>query len=622
MICQAIKRFRERWAPRSPVQPEPSSDTAADIRSRRHLAAAAAGGLGALLAERAAAAADISTTTAPLQMDMATSRAVGDGVTDDQPAIQAWLNELSKKYDGGEIVIPPGKYYRIHSATLTVPHRFTIRGAFSALDNMNTGGSLHTGAGGFIIDANLPVGISLLGQTALKNLKVLREGLLNRPTEAQANAAVMQWASEAFNRRCSGNAAGGQATIPFNDTSGITEGMPVTGPQTLIAGYVVRSVIRNTSISLNKALDAGAGSISAGMSFRFGGSLAIQITQGSGVVLEDIVIIGFHTGIQAFPGQFYVNRVRSDCITNFEAIRGGDTAWVSNCEFLELYGGATVTRPGASVFCHDGGTTVFFDNVFAAWGWRVGFHFYNSGGVSCVNCGNEAGQDANLVNFWLEKTSQVALYNCRAESGGIGYHIQDSSAFYLCGCTSASGQANTAHNTAHFLIESTTTSINTTGAIIAPQTLSYYPSKVPIKFDGPQIANVALVAPNILDLGSTPTTQFIAGRMPRSQVPEILQGVMYSGVGSGGMSSGSVAIGASYNGLIHSSNESIATFTITLPPHPCDGQICKIWHDVEIGKLTMKTLDGSAVGNHPNPAAGSLHEWVYSLAQHKWFCGA
>ena len=420
--------------------------------------AAAAGVFGALFAERAAAVPISKATGEPWQLDMTMSGAVGDGVTDDQPAIQEWLNELSTKYDGGEILISPGKYYYVRRATLTVPHHFTIRGAFSALDNMNTGGPMYTGAGGFVIDPNLPVGISLLGQTALKNLKVLRGGLLSTPTEAQANAAVTQWASEAFNRRCSGNAAGGQVRIPFSDTSGIKVGMPVTGPQTLINGYVVQSIVDNTSITLNKNLDPGAGNISGGMSFRFGGSLAIQISQGSGVVLEDIVIIGFRTGIQAFPGQFYVNRVRSDCITNFEAIRGGDTAWVSNCEFLQLYGGDTTTRLGASIFCHDGGTTVFFNNVFTAWGWRVGFHFYNGGGESCVNCGSEAGQDVNLVNFWLERTSQVELYNCRAESGGIGFHIQDSSAFYLCGCTSAGGQTNTAHNTDLFLVESMTTS--------------------------------------------------------------------------------------------------------------------------------------------------------------------
>ena len=75
-------------------------------------------------------------------------------------------------------------------------------------------------------------------------------------------------------------------------------------------------------------------------------------------------------------------------------------------------------------------------------------------------------------------------------------------------------------------------------------------------------------------------------------------------------------------GLVHSQTGTVATLTITLPPYPCDGQICKVWHDVAITTLTMKTLDGSAVGNYPNPTAGTLHEWVYNLGQNKWFCGA
>ena len=87
----------------------------------------------------------------------------GDGVTDDQPKIQAWLNTLTS---GGEVLLEPGKWYYIHAAPLTIPPNITIRGAYNALDNANATPGTFFHGGGFLIDPALNAGINVPGVIA------------------------------------------------------------------------------------------------------------------------------------------------------------------------------------------------------------------------------------------------------------------------------------------------------------------------------------------------------------------------------------------------------------------------------------------------------------------------
>jgi hypothetical protein len=615
---QVLARLRQRWRRSEIIEPERVRSVAA-FRSRRLLGTTALVGVAALLVQQAKAAAPVVGFSANrATFDITLSGCAGDGTTDDQPKIQAWLTALSTQYPGGcEITLASGKFYLIGAATLTIPKHFIVRGTYNAQDNQTANGTFF-GGGGFLVDPTLPAGIILSACSSLKNCKVYRSGLIASASAAQVATAQAAWAAEALYAQTNGAMALHDTLIPLSSTTGITVGMPVTGPGGIGPGGTVATVS-----SINPGVSAtmtGAGVnaiVASGAWFRFGGSIGIQIPyNNSANVIDGVEVIGFRTGIQAFPGQFWIEHVHADCITCFEDCNGGDTASIMNCEFMPLYGIATgnAPRPGDSVFYHDGGVTTTLYNVFSI-GWLVGFHFTNVQGTVAVNCGNESFDGAGTVNWLLDNCSQVRLHDCYATSGATGFHVLNTSAFYLSGCVSAGGPSSAGDNVAHFWIEGPAKNIY--GALVAPVTLAKYPDKIPIKL-GTINGACSIVHPVIDGVVVNPlTAPLIQGTMPNAQTPEFKQGIPLQNVGSGA----TLTMLSYWNGANIYGTTTLATLTIVLNPFPFDGQVLEFWFNREVTALTVSTSDGSSVGKYPNPGPGSHQKWIYNAAQNTWYCG-
>jgi len=567
-------------------------------------------------AAQAAALANIGAlgTSPGGQFSIVLSGAAGDGVTDDQPKIQAWLNALAVQFPGGcEILLPSGSFYLINSAPLTIPKHFIVRGTYNAQDNQTAGGPFF-GAGGFLINPALNAGIIMSATSTLRSCKVYRAGLIANATAAQVTTAVAAWAAEAFYLQTNGSMAAHATVIPLANTTGITVGMQATGPGGIgVGSFTVQSIILNTSVTINS--NPSAAVLPSGTWFRFGGSIGISIGyNNSANVIDEVMVVGFSTGIQAFPGQFWISRVHADCITCLEACSGGDTASVRDCEFLPFYGNATgsANRPGTAVFVHDGNVSANFYNVFS-FGWLTGWHLANVQGGFADRCGAESLDGSGTVNWFIDGGSQISLFGCHAQSGGIGFNIQNSVNFYLAECSSASGPTVTGNNIAHFQVSSSGT--NTYGALIAPTTLGNFPQKIPINLG--TVAGCSIVAPVISDMaGSSPTAPFIQGAMPFSTTPNFIQGAPYAGLASGNTQT---VIWYENGAIIDSGGGTLTTLTLAFPPFPCDGQTLEFWFNVAVTTLSITTSDSSAVGHIANPAAGTYQKWIYNGAQNKWF---
>lgn len=615
---QVLAHLRQRWRRSEIIEPERARSVAA-LRSRRLLGTTALGGVAALLVQQAPAAAPVVGFSANrATFDITLSGCAGDGTTDDQPKIQAWLTALSTQYPGGcEIALASGKFYLIRAATLTIPRHFVVRGTYNAQDNQTAGGTFF-GGGGFLVDPTLPAGIILSACSSLKNCKVYRSGLIAGASAAQVATAQAAWAAEALYAQTNVAMAFHDTLIPLSSTTGITVGMPVTGSAGIGPGGVVATVS-----SVNPGVSAtmtGAGVnaiVASGAWFRFGGSTGIQIPyNNSANVIDEVEVIGFRTGIQAFPGQFWIEHVHADCITCFEDCNGGDTASIMNCEFLPLYGNATgnAPRPGDSVFYHDGGVTTTLYNVFSI-GWLVGFHFANCSGTVAVNCGNESFDGAGTVNWLLENCSEIYLTHCHGEAGGVGFHLKDTTMFQVDGCSSSGQPTDSANCIAAFWIEGPTR--NVYGSLVAPVIISGYPGKVPIKLGA--LSGVSVVAPVIRDMVDNPlTTPLISGTMPNSLTPNFLQGIRAWNVATGD----TITMLSYLNGANIYGTSTLATLTIVLNPFPFDGQTLEFWFNRKVTALTVSTSDGALVGKYPNPGPGSHQKWIYNAAQNTWYCGA
>jgi hypothetical protein len=553
------------------------------------------------------------------------SGAVGDGVTDDQPVIQAWLNTLTA---GAEVILPPGKWFYIHSASLVIPAHVTVRGAYNTKDNQYAGGSFF-GGGGFYIDPALQCGIIMIACTSLKHVKVYRSGLTNNPGDTAAQAAYAAWAAEGVYKQTNGAISNGSTTIPLSDTSGISVGMQVSGIASAgpnISGgwnaYLVTAVTTNTSVTINFGMN---GNHSAGIWVRFGASMGIVVAANcSGVTIEDCVIIGFRTGIQIIPGQYNFSRLTGDCITNLECVNGASWAIVRECLWTPLYGtsAAQYVRPGDMVFVHDCQGPAF--KACYGIGWQTGYHLENTVGVQATDSGAEVptGLSTNTtINWYIRGGSQFIGLNCHAQGASTGFLLDGTTSYLLYNCSSSGNQATLANNVAHFLVENVLGLGQSYGAIIAPQTLGGYPNKVPIKFGSGTLNTCSLKTPYVGDMASTTTAPFIQGTLPGTFSPTFNQGIVYNG----NLALSGQVINASqfWNGaILDSTHNPVTSCTLTLPPYPMDGQTFVAVFNVAVTTMTFSTSDGSAVGNYGNPVAGKQVRFFYNLAQNKWFVGS
>ena len=556
---------------------------------------------------------------------IAESGAVGDGTTDDQPAIQAWLNTLT---NGAEVLLQPGKWYYIHAAPLYVPPHVTIRGAYNVRDNQFAGGgSTLFGAGGFYIDPALPVGIIMAAATTLRSLKVYRVGMTANANNTVAAADYATWTAEGVYKKTTALVGTGITTIPLADTTGISTGMTVTGPGgfspigTTWPQYSTVTAI-NPGVSVTVSV-GGNVAIASGAYLRFGKSTGIIVSRNcGGVVIDEVQIIGFRTGIQTFPGEFAISRGFGDCITNLECVTGADNGIIRDCEWLPLYGMPVSTqfvRAGDGVFVHDCAGPAFHDCYSI--GWKINWHFENSS-CWCYGCGGETPTDAGAgtENWTIRGGAQMSLFNCHAQTGGIGFHLDGSNQFQLVGCSGANAQITTANNTAHVLIENTIGAPVMTGSLIAPWSSSGYPSKVPIKYGSGTISGVTVSDVFMQDIVTpSPTAPFIQGTAPNPLNPGVYPGVVYQGSRVNG---GTTAVPQYWHGVvIDSASNPLPTYTVQLPAFPSDRQSIDLWFNVAVTALTYTTTDGAAVGNYHNPAAGDQVQVIYQAGPNKWFVG-
>jgi hypothetical protein len=552
---------------------------------------------------------------------MAESGATGNGTTDDQPVIQAWLNTLTA---GAEVLLPPGKWYYIHAAPLVIPFNVTIRGAYGAKDNQTVRGSTLFNGGGFYIDPTLPVGIVIGNASALKQAKVFRAGLTANASNTQSQTDYATWASEGVYLQTNAGMTNGATTIPLASTTGIALGMQVLGPGfSPTGGGGAYTFVTVTAITPGVSVTTSVGCIGAqasGIWLRFGASLGIIFPRSTtGIVLEDVAVIGFRTGITTFPAQFQITRCTGDCITNLECTGGSDYAVTRDCEWSPMYGSPASTgyvRAGDMVFVHDCAGPGFL-NCFGI-GWQNGWHFENST-CACTNCSNETPTAAGpgTTNWIIKSGSAFQAFNCHAQGGSTGFLVDGATQFYLSGCTSYGAQATPANNVAHFVVQNSTAA-NVSGTIKNPMTYGGYPGKTPFQWGTGTISSCELLNPTIIDLTGTPTVPFIAGTMPLKLGQNLSQGTVYMGNRPNG---GTTTILWFWTGIVFDSVGTIATHTIVLPAYPSDMQTLDVIFNIAVTALTISTTDGAAVGTYASPVAGKHFRLLYSVAQNKWFIG-
>ena len=147
--------------------------------------------------------------------------------------------------------------------------------------------------------------------SSLKQCKVYRSGLIDNVSNAQGATAYATWAAEAVYRQMNGVMNAGSTTMPLSSTAGISVGMRMSGAYTYFWGGVLATVTAiNPGVSVTVSA-AVSGNIPAGTWYRFGPSVAIAVPyNASGITLDELTIVGFRTGIQTAPSQYFIGRVR------------------------------------------------------------------------------------------------------------------------------------------------------------------------------------------------------------------------------------------------------------------------------------------------------------------------
>ncbi len=315
------------------------------------------------------------------------SGAKGDGITDDTAAINSFLAKFSS---GQRVFLPAGKFYLINSGNVNLPAGVIVEG--TAPFGNQSENALFTGCG-FLLNPSYSI---VIGYAAhLKNLKVLRAGLLTSPTASQVISAVSGWTSEALSLVTTAAAAVGTSILTFTSTTGLIAGMAVHG-KGIPSGTTITSLTAST-VTLSSPIIVAA--VVSGQEIRFGASIGIFVPTNSGNnVLEDLQVVGFRTGILAMAGELYANRVQADCITILEATWAGDNAYLSNFHCVPYYGVTQGNsnncwrRPGPAFYLHDQSDGWTLANFFALH-WQVGYQLSNVGSITLIRCGYEKAQD-------------------------------------------------------------------------------------------------------------------------------------------------------------------------------------------------------------------------------------
>ncbi len=365
-----------------------------------------------------------------LGFSLEASQAKGDSVTDDTAAINAFLASLPA---GSRVVVPAGRFYRINSGNLSIPTGVTVEGAAPFANPAHSG--LFSGCG-FLLNPTFSMILNYASQ--VRNLKVLRTGLLSNPAASDVNQAVATWNSEALILLASAATAIGSSVLSFTTTAGVAVGMPVNG-KGVLPGTTVLSLTA-TTVTISQPV-AGA-AVAAGQAIRLGASIGIVIPINEGNnVLSDLQIIGFHTGILAMSGEFFASRIQADCITILEATWAGDNAYLSEFHCVPYYGVALGNasncwrRPGPAFYLHDQ-TDGWTLSDFFALHWQTGFQLSNVGAVTLIRCGYEKIQDGwtGTTGFlWQGHAASCQCFNGYSNGAAVGMDMQHSGEVQISG---------------------------------------------------------------------------------------------------------------------------------------------------------------------------------------------
>lgn len=378
-----------------------------------------------------------------LGVSLEASGAKGDSVTDDSIVINAFLAGLQA---GTRVQIPSGRFYYIGSGNLVIPTAITIEGASPFANPARN--ALFSGCG-FLLNPSFRVDLHYAAQ--LRNLKVLRSGLLTSPAASDVTEAVATWSSEALNLTCSTTCSTGTSVLGFAVTTGVAVGMAVFGKY-IPSGTTVIAVT-SVSVTLSKAV---VGNVVVGQGFRFGASIGVLIPANEGNnVLSDVQIVGFRTGILAMAGEFFASRVQADCITVLEATWAGDNAYLSEFHCVPYYGVALGNasncwrRPGPAFYLHDQTDGWVLADFFALH-WQTGFLLSNVGAVTLIRCGYEKIQDGwtGTTGFlWQGHAASCQCFDGYSNGATINMDMQHGgevqiSGMSTVGCTDGTGIAH------------------------------------------------------------------------------------------------------------------------------------------------------------------------------------
>ena len=374
-----------------------------------------------------------ATVFANVSYNLLASGAAGDGVTDDTPKIQAFLNALPF---GCEVVLPAGSQFLIDSADLTLPPGITIKGQ-GGLTNTNM-----LSGPAFILNPLYTIHVN--EGVHFSNFKILRKGLLGAPSQAQINAAVAQWAAEAIFLQTSAATASGN-TLPFTNTSGVTVGMKAYGEHLQPHGTTVTAVVPNTSVTFAGVVNFP---VPIGDYVRFGASIAVHLPPNlAAFTVERLRIMGFHTALLTEGGDVFVDTMEADCTTVMYVIHGGDASYITKVHCIPYYGntsGAGTMRPGpAFLLCHADG---WFFETCSVVGWAVGFVLHGVGGVTLQRCWREGTPDGTTVSTAFRTEGGIitgpTFLGCVA-TASICYDFQQTMGGVVSvGCTSAVGSGD------------------------------------------------------------------------------------------------------------------------------------------------------------------------------------
>jgi hypothetical protein len=158
-----------------------------------------------------------------------------------------------------------------------------------------------------------------------------------------------------------------------------------------------------------------------------------------GVVLDEVFIVGFNTGIKSMAGTFYVNRVWIDCYNGMVVSTAGDNYSIERLRCEPYYAMAAGPGPnfthwyrgGVGLNLTDNGDTGGFIRECFVFCWQIGFQ--STAGVTVFSdCGYETqvpviGADSHAGQtgyYWKGHNAEVSYHDCYCNGGDIGWDIQ------------------------------------------------------------------------------------------------------------------------------------------------------------------------------------------------------